>query len=176
MKAGIRFKLLFSTVCFFILYDANAQICSTCSVTISGSDTSAYTVNTGETLCLDSLAEFTGSITLNGGVICNKGIFNPFVMTATTGTIHNQCIVTVRDSAYSFNSGVVLVNTESGYIFVDGDCTLNGASILNSGILRSRKSIIFNSGQITNTAILNCKALSGASISTIINSGIINID
>lgn len=70
----ITSTLRFLAVCFLLLQfgKVNAQ-CETCSTTITSNSPSSYTVSAGQTVCVAKGFDFTGTITLNGGTLCNSG-------------------------------------------------------------------------------------------------------
>ncbi len=56
---------------------AIAQNCQTCKYTIIGTDTTTLVLDSGKTLCVAPTGIVTGKIILNGGVVCNSGVFHP---------------------------------------------------------------------------------------------------
>lgn len=65
--------------------------CDSCTLTITGSDSGSYTVSSGDVVCIEAGATFSGSIQRNGNsgngavIICNQG--------------------TVQNASFSFNKG-----------------------------------------------------------------------
>lgn len=47
--------------------------CSTCTYTVSSNNSGNYSLNSGQTLCIQTGVRFTGNITMNGGTLCNSG-------------------------------------------------------------------------------------------------------
>lgn len=176
MKINLSARTLLSLSLCFLFYSVRPQNCGTCTVTITGHDTLAYTLNTGQVLCIDSLGEFTGSLTISGGSVCNKGLLNPSLLTVNSGTVINHALLVVADTLASVGNGFVIYNDEKGVTAFKGQLTLNGGYLQNSGILNVKRDFLFTSGVFSNSAILNCRLLTGAAITTIVNSGIINTD
>lgn len=172
MKANFLYPLLF--VLFSIVsVDVYAQACSNCTVNITTLDTSIYVVSSGQTLCIDSTAQFEGTITLSGGTICNRGAFHPKNFTVSSGTLNNysHCII---PGNFSIGSGFAMTNGVKSITIMGGNLSISGGSFTNAGINNVKGNIIFSSGIFTNSAIVNCQVLSGAGVAN--NSGIINQD
>jgi hypothetical protein len=169
------FSGLMMILCLLTGTRTYAQSCGGCTVTISGLDTLTYTVNSGEILCIDSAGQFEGTITLNGGTVCNKGIFHPKALSASSGTITNHTYMRL-ESSLTLGSGLALVNTGRSSAALEGNLTISGGTLNNSGITNIEQNITFSSGIFSNTAIVNCKILNGAALASISNSGIINKD
>lgn len=175
MKQKVAYKVLlclFYTICCTQL---TAQNCSPCNTLITGADNLSYTVSGGQTLCLDTLAEFTGTIILNGGVVCNRGVFNPQFIALTSGTLVNQALM-VFTPTLSIGLGAVLFNQATGSAAIGDDVDISSGSLLNDGILDLKENLLFNSGQLINNGVINCRQLSGSAVSLIVNSSIINTD
>jgi hypothetical protein len=144
-------------------------------VTVSGNDTLTYTVSIGQTFCIDSTGQFEGSLTLSGGTICNKGIFHPKLFSASTGTIMNHTCLRI-DGDVTLPSGLSLVNGSQSTAALLGNLTISGGTLSNAGITNVEQDIVFSSGALGNTAIVNCRTLTGAAIANVSNSGIISKD
>jgi len=153
---------------------ANAQTCSSCSVNITTTSNGSYTINAGETFCVDTAGKFTGTLLLDGGTICNKGIFKPSAFTFISGSINNY-------SSVSFNAGLTLNSACSLYcekktfLRINGTLTVSGGSFTGKGICNIHDNVSFTSGTVNNSGIINCRLLSGL-ITSITNTGIINKD
>jgi hypothetical protein len=63
----IKSALRFLAISFFVLQQGklNAQ-CGTCTTTITSNSPSSYTVSAGQTVCVATGFDFTGTITLSG--------------------------------------------------------------------------------------------------------------
>lgn len=169
MKTVLRF--LFIVLLAFLYVNGNAQTCGTCSTNISSLDSSSYTINSGQTFCVDTTGNFVGTITLNGGSICVKGIFNPGNFTFTSGTINNYGNVSLNNSL-SIGSNVQLNNNSDAVININGILTMSGGTFTNNGVINVDQNISNSSGSIVNTSIINCVQISGSG--TLNNTGIIN--
>ena len=164
-------KLFLLIVVLFFTSTANSQSCGTCSINITGFDTLAYTVNAGQTFCVDTTGNFQGKLTLNGGSVCNKGLFSPTQMTLTAGALNNygNCSFPI---AATLNSGLTVTNNSGSILNINGNLGMSGGSFNNSGITNISSSLTNTSGTLTNAGILNCTTLSGSN--TVTNTGVIN--
>jgi adhesin HecA-like repeat protein len=152
-----------------------AQSCGSCSLNITGYDTLVYVINSGQILCIDSTGQFDGSITLNGGTLCNKGIFNPKTFSLSSGTLTNYAIARFNGSV-ALNVGLVFNNNSPAAATIEGSLTISGGSLNNSGVVNIQTNLLFSSGTLNNSALVNCHVLSGAAVAAIINTGVINKD
>lgn len=168
MKFILRVLLISGMLCLF--YSGKSQSCGTCSINITSLDSSSYTVNSGETFCVDTTGNFVGTITLNGGTICNRGVFSAKVLTINNGVLSNYSNLSINTNA-SFGSSCQLNNYGGAILNVNGSLTVSGASIVNDGIINIYQNIS-NSGSVTNTNIINCYQLTGSG--TVNNTGVIN--
>jgi hypothetical protein len=166
-------KTLIITIAIIIacFTQAKAQTCNTCTQVIVGIDTSTINLGTGQTLCIDSTAIFKGNIVINGGTLCNNGVFSPKSCALNAGTINNSASFSV-DGAYTLNANISLVNNSGAIISIGTNLTLGGASITNDGILNVSTALNASSGTFTNNSIINCSTITGET--TIINNGLIN--
>lgn len=169
MKTILRF--LFIVLLVFLFIKSNAQSCSTCTLHVSGVDSSSYTINTGQSLCIDSSGVFYGTITINGGLVCNNGIFNPSTINFVGGTVSNNSNASFS-AAITFSTNALINNSSTGILNFNNGITMSGGALTNNGILNVNQNITNSSGSITNTSIINCETMSGAGSLT--NSGIIN--
>lgn len=171
MKSSMKFfTVLFS---LFIFTQIKAQTCGTCSININSLDSASYTVNSGETLCVDTAGNFIGTITLNGGTVCNKGIFNPHTIQFNTGTISNYGNTSLKTSV-TVTTNAVLSNNADAVMNINGVVTMSGGTLNNSGIINVDQNIQNTSGTITNTSIINCTQISGSG--SLNNTGKINVN
>lgn len=164
-------NLLACIIFFFIWNNSIGQNCGTCSIVISTNDTSSYTVGSGVTLCIDTLGNFTGNITLSGGTVCNKGLFNPSQVTFNSGAINNFSNSTINTNII-LTSGKFLTNQPGGIMGIGGSITVGGGDLGNDGILNITLGVSNNSGTLINTGIMNCQQLTGSN--AVNNTGIIN--
>ena len=74
--------LLFASTSF-------SQNCQVCTYTVNAPDTTSYVLDSGQTLCIAPSGVLKGRVTLNGGVICNSGIFHPINFTYENGDFDN---------------------------------------------------------------------------------------
>ena len=169
----IRMKrsILILTIALSALtFNSEAQ-CADCTINVSGIDTTSYTLIPGQKLCIDTTGLITGVIVLNGGSICNYGIFKPSSFTYSSGSINNEGNMTLSANI-NLPSNTTLTNSITGILTITGNATLNGTAITNNGIMNINQNIQFNSGTFTNDNIINVNLLSGAGVIT--NTGSIN--
>lgn len=165
-------KLIFLLSLVFALgTQLKAQTCGTCSVNITSFDTLAYTINVGQTFCVDTTGNFSGTIILNGGTVCNKGFFNPSSITFNSGTIANYGNTSVALSI-SIGNNKTIINNADAIFNITGGITMSGGNFTNNGITNISQNITNTSGTINNTGILNCVQLTGSNAIT--NTGVIN--
>jgi hypothetical protein len=162
------FVLTFSFLGSFLM---KGQSCGTCSINITGLDSSSYTLSGGQTLCIDSTGVFKGLITVNGGTICNNGVFLPKVLTFNSGLINNNSTATIK-SATSLGNGQTINNQPGAILGVSGNLSLSGGILNNDGILNISGNINNSSGSFSNSSIINCILLTGTN--TMSNTGVIN--
>lgn len=82
---------------------------------ITSNSTVNLTVNTGNTLCINSGVTYSGNITLNGGVLCNQGVLTK--ITFVSGTFNNYGRFN-QTAAININSnGDVTINNFPNSIF-----------------------------------------------------------
>ncbi len=164
-------RIFFLACMLFFMREINAQTCGTCSVNITSLDSSNYVVNSGETFCVDTTGNFIGTITLNGGTICNNGIFNPLSITFSSGTISNNGNSSFRSSLI-VPTNSQLSNNADAVMNTNGFLTMNGGTLTNSGIMNVNQSVQNTSGSISNSGIMNCTQLTGSG--SLSNTGKIN--
>jgi hypothetical protein len=169
MKFAIR--LTFMLCALFSLFNGKAQSCGTCSINITSLDSTDYTVNSGQTFCIDTSGNFVGTLTLNGGTICNKGLFNPKTITLTSGSVTNYGNTSLNTSV-TLGSGIQVTNNSDALMNINGNVTNSGGALTNSGIINVGQNIQNNSGSITNNSIINCYQITGSG--TLTNNGKIN--
>ena len=137
---------------------------------ISQNDTANYIVNSGQTLCIDSSGNCLGTITLNGGVICNRGFFQPRDLFLNSGTLNNFGNLTYRKPLTLIGSINVIIDASS-VINIEGGFIISSAgSITNNGYLNVSGNIQ-NNGTLNNLNVINCQQING---NAFVNTGIIN--
>lgn len=156
------------------LKSMDAQSCGSCSMTISGQNVNSYTVATGNIFCIDSTGIFMGSITLNGGTICNKGTFKPQTFVFNSGVITNYSRFVLNTSLTLDDSSKVILCERKAFLRISNSLNLSGGSFTNKGICNVATSIVYASGSFLNAGIVNCRTITGQT--GILNSGIINKD
>jgi len=167
----MKTKLILIAIIAMFGFKLNAQSCGTCTINITGYDTLAYTVNVGQTICIDTTGNFQGKITLNGGTVCNKGLCLPSQFNFNSGTFSNYGNATILE-AVTLGANKTVHNQLGATLNLGSTLILNGGSLTNNGITNVGSSFTNSSGSVTNTGILNCTSLNGNN--TINNSGVIN--
>ena len=163
--------LLITLLFLLTINSLKAQNCGTCSISINNSDTSSLVLSSGQTLCIDTMGYFSGSITLNGGTICNKGFFKPVSFTFNSGTLNNLANSSF-DGNTTISSGKTITNQPGAILSIIGSLTISGGTYSNDGISNIDTTINNNSGSFSNSSIINCTQLTGSN--TFVNTGIIN--
>ncbi|MEO6305026.1 MAG: hypothetical protein ABIP51_17825 [Bacteroidia bacterium] len=161
---------LFFSLLVFNSKIINAQTCTGCSTIINQTDTSEYIVSLGQKLCIDSMGNIFGKVTLNGGIICNKGFFNPKELIVNSGTINNSGNLTLLFSL-TLPSSSALTISESSVININGDLIMNSSNVINYGFINITGNVQNNNSVLINYNVINCNETSGGAIT---NSGIIN--
>jgi hypothetical protein len=164
-------KGLYLICCLFLLSFAAKAQCTGCTINVTDIDTNSYTLTTGQVLCVDTNGVIKGNVTLNGGAICNKGIFKPETFTLSSGELTNNGNMSLP-TAISLSTGAILTNGVSSVINFTGTLTISGASFTNNGVMNIEANLQNNSGTVTNNSIINCQVASGSG--TITNNGVIN--
>jgi len=164
-------KGLYLICCFIILSISAKAQCTGCTINVTDIDTNSYTLTAGQVLCVDTNGVIKGNITLNGGTICNKGIFKPENFTVSTGEITNNGNMSLP-TVLSLNTGTTLTNGVSSVINFTGNLTLGGSTFTNNGVINIESTLQNNSGTATNNSIINCQVVAGSG--TITNNGVIN--
>jgi hypothetical protein len=157
-----KLSILLLVICVFCLA-ANAQIsCSNCTYSISDLSKDNYTLTTGQTLCITSTGIIQGTITLNGGTICNDGVFSPTSFTYTQGSFNNGGVIIYTGTIDLNATGIVVDNNSSGTINVTGGITISNANVqfTNNGTLNTTQDIAVTAGTIINNGTLNYNAIS----------------
>lgn len=165
---------------------ANAQSCNSCTFAVSGydsltqvyhvsnTDTSAYTLSTGQTLCIYNTGTFKGTVTNNGGTICNRGRFIPKTLSFSSGTILNYKTFMLKQNL-TLGSAAILINAGGSVLNSAGTLSLSGGTLSNEGLINISGTFQNNSGSCSNKAIINCSSLSGSNPISNYQIGIVNI-
>lgn len=149
---------LFFSLSFPILnYSQNCA--GSCTWTITSSDTSSYTINIGQTLCVQSAGVAKGHIVLSGGTICvnNGGVLNTSNLSLNQGVVNNFGTI-MHDGNFSLASGsITLNNNDGGTLNILGDLTISnvGVSFTNQGTVNITGNIIMSAGSIVNNDTMN---------------------
>lgn len=77
-----------------------------CTSSVTNNNTSSYSVNTGQTLCINANLTYTGNITLNGGTLCNNGTVQN--ITFLSGTFNNYGNYVKTTGSVIFNNTALL--------------------------------------------------------------------
>lgn len=157
-KQFCSIRLLF----LFILLGTNSLSsfgqCIDCAVTLTSNAVPTYTVLTGTTVCIPNGFEYTGTIILSGGTLCNQGIVHNIIF--NSGTFENY-------GTYSKASGTVLINSSANPITINcyyssivsiNKLDISGANRIDINIRTGSQfnvsnnlnvNIVFNSSQIS---------------------------
>ncbi len=125
---------------------------------VTGYDTSNYSIETGQVLYVEPDGIVSGKITMAGGTVCIKGLFNPTVFNAASGTIYNDNSI-ILPGSISFPAALSLTNTLNGKLDVSGGMTLSGGSFINNGKTNISGFLVRTSGSLNNSSIINAKEL-----------------
>lgn len=164
-------KVLIIMGLFLYIFTLKSQTCGTCTLNITGYDTLAYTVSAGQTLCIDTTGNFAGSIILNGGSVCNKGMLNPISLTFNSGTIDNYSNANIS-SSLSLSANQLINNTVDAVMNIASSLTISGGTLSNNGIINVSQACTNTSGTLNNAGILNCLQMTGTN--PVNNTGVIN--
>jgi hypothetical protein len=156
-----------------ITLHAQNSTCQTCINSISTLDSSSYTLNAGDTLCITPEGTFTGSITLNGGVLCNSGSFVPDTLVFQQGKIINNGIVNLN-TGLQLGANCTIENTAEAAFNISGFLSVNHPSsgFTNEGSLNVVDNVLASGGSIINNGVINCTH--AASNANITGTGTIN--
>ncbi|MGL4597086.1 MAG: hypothetical protein ACRCYO_06150, partial [Bacteroidia bacterium] len=146
-------------------YSTNAQTtCTSCSITITGIDSTDHTVSTGQTLCIAEGAVVTGTLTISGGTVCNAGELMPDIFLFTQGTLINSGLITLKKNL-TLASGATITNETNGVMTLIGNLSFasNTAQLHNAGVLTTTGNITTGSGTVLHTGVINCRHLNSSS-------------
>lgn len=165
-------KIIIFLILTILQLNLKSQTCSVCNISLNQVDSSNYIITSGQTLCLDSNAVFTGTITINGGVVCNKGLINPKQFNFQSGTILNYTNISLTSSLNVGANCVLEIKDGATLNLNNAVLSLSGGQIENNGVISVIGTINVNSGAFNNMNLINSSVLNGAA--SINNSGIIN--
>lgn len=148
-------KILFYLVLSLPILTYSQNCTNSCTWTVFSSDTSSYTINTGQTLCIQTNGVVKGSIVLAGGLICSSGVINPSSLICTSGSISNYGTLMYNGNLALTTNGFSLVNNTGATLNVLGTLTNAGASISNQGTVNITQSITMSDGSISNSGTMN---------------------
>ena len=176
-KNSMMKNLLWLTalLCLFASLTAQAQnsTCQSCTNSISTIDSSAYTLNVGDTLCITAEGTFTGKLTLNGGVICNSGSFVPDTLFFQQGKIINFGSINLN-TGLQLGASCTIENSTEAAFNISGFLSVNHptSSFTNEGSLNVLDNVLASGGSIINNGVINCNH--AASNANITGTGTIN--
>src|SRR6218665_1870633 len=136
--------------------------CSGCTITYASSTSSNISVNSGQTVCINSGVTMSGQVTLSGGLLCNSGVINDFRI--NSGRVHNYGSINNTQSFIGFTSNTYI------YCFSASQFSFSTVSLSNGGI----DSIYFNVGSGAGLHFASDLSSSGGKLS-IVNSGTFNV-
>lgn len=166
---------LTALLCLFASITLHAQIstCQTCTNSISTLDSTSYTLNAGDTLCITPEGTYTGSITLNGGVLCNSGSFVPDTLHFQHGKIINTGSVNLN-TGLQLGANSIIENSADAAFNISGFLSVNHTTsgFTNEGSLNVVDNVLASGGSIVNSGVINCNH--AASNANITGTGTIN--
>ncbi|MCC6370244.1 MAG: hypothetical protein IT236_04490 [Bacteroidia bacterium] len=117
MTKRISIKSSYILLLFFVVGRIYSQ-CNYCDVTVNSNAVSAYTVGSGQRLCVSPGCVYSGTITLQGGTLCNDGTINR--INFGSGTFNNYGTYSSLTGAdVSLNtSGKLVINNFTGAKFI----------------------------------------------------------
>ncbi len=142
--AGITVVGLAAALFFYIESTEEESVdCESCTISITGTSNTSYTVTSGDVVCIEAGATYSGTIQRNGNsgngtvVICNRGNIQNASLRFNKGIniIHNYG--TLSPNSLQFNSGTS-ENTVTNYsgataTFSSFQLSQNGTSFINAG-------------------------------------------
>jgi len=165
-------KYIYLATALFICSTLRSQNDSLCSVSINSISSAAYTVLANQIFCVDSNGIFTGTITVDGGKINNKGIFKPKSFTFLTGEFNNYGRAALP-YGINIDSNKVFISGEKAFLRANGSVNVLAGSFVNHGILNIRDTLTVPLNGFNNTGIINCRNVIGT-FTNHSNTGIIN--
>lgn len=122
----MKLKILF--ICLLCSLLGFAQIpCKDCRIVVTKeNDKANFTVNAGEQICIEQDVEYFGVITLNGGMVCNRGyIYNAPIVNG--GQFYNSNIVKFQTWSINNSQNFTFVNQQGSRLNI-GALTINSVS------------------------------------------------
>lgn len=108
--------------------------CSECKILVTGNTITSYTVNAGEFLCVQQGVNYTGTLTLNGGTICNYGNISNVIF--KVGTLNNFAGYSKTGDLTIANTGLITINNFSGSKFnLSGNLTIQSSATTTGFII-----------------------------------------
>lgn len=168
MKPKLSYLLFFLMVNFLAISQ-----CDNCNTYVNQLDTNIYSLNAGQTICFDTLSTFGGTIIVNGGTVCNKGLFKPKEIQLISGQIFNYSNISIENTNITIPSGVQ-ITTIDGSVFnlTSALFKISGGILQNGGVLTITGNMENQSGTLNNTGQIHCEQFTGNPPT--INTGIIN--
>lgn len=152
----------------------------TCTTNITTTSSSPYTANTGDTICISGAANYTGTLTLAGGVVINCAN-NPQNFTLNTIGPNAGTFFNYGTYAYSFGALIDdgLVTENYGVINLNSTLNIDASAIFNNNPGGELHVLTYIScaGQLNNSGLITTGSylyVNGTS-SLLNNSGIINL-
>ncbi len=116
LKYSKNMKKLYSFILFcFTFSGVYAQICQTCTSTITGNNSSPQLVTSGQTLCISEGATVSGNILVQGGKVCNAGTITSQYLHVTEGGIFENTasidvdsLLVSEQSSFFHNRGTII--------------------------------------------------------------------
>lgn len=170
-------KLQFYTTLKFILLGlilsllGSTQLkaqCTGCSITLSTSTSTSYTVNAGTVLCINAGVSATGNIRLNGGTVCNSGTLTN--MTFLSGVFNNYNRFASSTAITAAINGICRINIYANAVFsVNANFNLAATTDAREMIINVEKAGQFRVANSSNTrGILTVNVgVNGTSTSTV---------
>jgi len=126
-----------------------------CTWTVIDSNSTNYTVGSGQKLCITKTGTATGDIILNsGGNIINSGDMSPSSFTYNAGDLYNNLVGVIDiDSSLDFKTDMVILNDGefgiAGAVLVD-----TGSSVYNQGTMEIDGAIEVKTTDFTNYGVI----------------------
>lgn len=134
MKFPLRVKYLLLPFLVFWTGHFYGQCPGTCDITISGANSTDYTLNAGDTLCITSTGNYTGKATMNGGVLFNcASAPQTFDLEYNTGggkVVNHGTLKDTDDSHFEKN---VIIKNYGTFNFTGNQDMKDGAEFHNHG-------------------------------------------
>jgi len=120
---------LMGIILLFVCAEKSAAQCSGCTVNIINNTIPTYVVAPGTTVCVASGLNYTGTITLSGGTLCNEGTVHN--LNLNSGTFNNYGIFQKPSGTQTIaNTGKLVINSFG----ITGASPPNGIDLVNLDI------------------------------------------